>query len=882
MEFSLSGAIRCMDSERDALLTFKGGFRSGLDRFSSWKAEEDCCKWRGVGCDNVTGHVTKLDLHSPDPSDKLQGEISQSLLHLPNVRYLDLSQNNFNNIPIPEFIGSLQYIEYLNLSNANFRGPIPSSLGNLSHLEYLDLSGNGFSLKAKNLNWVYGLSFLKVLDLSGVDLSSAEDWLDAINMLSSLVELHLFYCKLHKLPQYLHHVNFTSLKILDLSDNNFNSPIPDWLFEIGHSVVYLNLSICQLQGLIPDAFGNMTSLTYLDLSKNNLKGPIPLTLGLFQKEIQLNKSSSLRELYLSDNQLNGSLEQSLVQLSQLVALNVARNYLEGNITEAHLKNFSSLRLLDLSSNQLVLNVSSSWIPPFQLETIGLGSCLLGPKFPQWLRSQNNYSSINISYASIVDVVPDWFWNLSSRVKHMDLSFNELKGNVPDFSSQLQLSLLDLSHNYFRSRLPRFSVSLRILALAENSFFGSISHLCGILSVDNSIGYLDLSSNNLSGKIPDCWEYGQNLVILNLANNNLSGQIPNSICHLINLKTLRLDNNSLSGEVTSSLKNCFALRVLGLAHNKLSGNVLELISENLQYLMILELRYNTFSGHIPLQMCRLKNLKILDLASNNLSGTIPRCVFDGMTSFEETLSLVYYPYTTYSEGIKLTVKSKELVYSTILRLVKLLDLSSNNLSGEIPTEVTSLVGLQGLNLSRNHLVGPIPPNTGKMESLEALDLSRNHLSCTMPASMSSLTFLSHLDVSHNNLSGEIPHSTQLQALNYSSFMGNPQLCGFPLSKICSRDELFEDSHCSNEMGDEENHGIQKEGHDGFKIPSFYLSSGLGFITGFWGLWGSLILNRSWRHSYFRFLGNMSDKIYVTVVVGAAKLQRKFQRQQTPPK
>ena len=247
-----------------------------------------------------------------------------------------MSQNKFSySIPIPEFIGSLHHIEYLNLSNANFHGTIPSNLGNLSHLKSLDLSGNGYSsLRAENLNWVYVLSFLKVLDLSGVDLSNAKDWLESINMLSSLVELRLFYCMLHKLPQYVHHVNFTSLKILDLSENNFNSNIPDWLFKIGHSVVYLNLSRCQSQGLIPDAFGNMTSLTSLDLSRNDLEGPIPLTLGLFEKESQLNKSSSLSELYLSDNQLNGSLEQSLVQLSQLVALDVARNYLEGNITEA--------------------------------------------------------------------------------------------------------------------------------------------------------------------------------------------------------------------------------------------------------------------------------------------------------------------------------------------------------------------------------------------------------------------------------------------------------------------------------------------------------------------------------------------------------------------
>ena len=113
---------------------------------------------------------------------------------------------------------------------------------------------------------------------------------------------------------------------------------------------------------------------------------------------------------------------------------------------------------------------------------------------------------DICNAKIVDVVPDWSWNLSSRIKYMNVSSNNLYGYVPNLSMQLQLSLLDLSSNSFDSPLPGFSANLRILALATNSFFGTISHLCEILSVINSLIYLDISRNNLSGEILDHWKF----------------------------------------------------------------------------------------------------------------------------------------------------------------------------------------------------------------------------------------------------------------------------------------------------------------------------------------------------------------------------------------
>jgi Leucine-rich repeat (LRR) protein len=130
------------------------------------------------------------------------------------------------------------------------------------------------------------------------------------------------------------------------------------------------------------------------------------------KSGQVHRQSSLKELRLSNNELNGSLERTIHQLSKLVVLDLGHNKLEGNISDVHLGNFSNLNLLDLSFNQITLNMSINWIPPFQLETIGLANCHLGPQFPKWIQTQKNFSRIDISNASIFGSVPNWFWDLS--------------------------------------------------------------------------------------------------------------------------------------------------------------------------------------------------------------------------------------------------------------------------------------------------------------------------------------------------------------------------------------------------------------------------------------------------------------------------------------
>ena len=57
----------------------------------------------------------------------------------------------------------------------------------------------------------------------------------------------------------------------------------------------------------------------------------------------------------------------------------------------------------------------------------------------------------------------------------------------------------------------------------------------------------------------------------------------------------------------------------------------------------------------------------------------------------------------------------------------LDLSNNNLSGTIPTEIGQLVHLQKLNLFKNQIEGQIPNVFGSMKDLKELNLAFYNLS-----------------------------------------------------------------------------------------------------------------------------------------------------------
>ncbi|KAK2639630.1 hypothetical protein Ddye_027425 [Dipteronia dyeriana] len=187
-----------------------------------------------------------------------------------------------------------------------------------------------------------------------------------------------------------------------------------------------------------------------------------------------------------------------------------------------------------------------------------------------------------------------------------------------------------------------------------------------------------------------------------------------------------------------------------------------------------------------------------------------------------------------EEASLVMKGIAAEYNTILNLVRYIDLSHNNFSGEIPTELTSLGAVQSLNLSDNSFTGRIPSSIGAMSALESIDLSGNQFDGEIPQSISNLTFLSFLNFSNNNLIGKIPLSTQMQSFEASCFIGN-ELCGAPLPENCTETVQTSDHENGEELdGDED------------EVDWFYVSMALGFVVGFWSVIGSLLVNKRWRY------------------------------------
>ncbi|KAF3785811.1 Leucine-rich repeat receptor-like protein [Nymphaea thermarum] len=117
----------------------------------------------------------------------------------------------------------------------------------------------------------------------------------------------------------------------------------------------------------------------------------------------------------------------------------------------------------------------------------------------------------------------------------------------------------------------------------------------------------------------------------------------------------------------------------------------------------------------------------------------------------------------------------------------LDLSDNQLSGPLPTDISHYVGfLTTLDLSKNKFTGEIPDNLKNCTYLNVLKLDSNLFTGEIPSGIGQLSYLKTFSAAGNKLTGNIPPFVNPQ--QPENFASNEGLCGFPLAKCNSKKHI----------------------------------------------------------------------------------------------
>ncbi|XP_023749505.2 receptor-like protein EIX1 [Lactuca sativa] len=560
---------KCLDKERNDLLLFKAPLQHHDDSLSTWRADEhDCCKWSGVMCSTQTGHVTELYISGCS----FVGEISRSLLNLTYLNILDLSYNSFH-VTIPTFIGSLTELSYLDLSYSSFNGTIPRCIGSLRELRQIDLSNN--SLYGTIPPEFGNLTNLQYLDLSNVGRCRVEniEWLSHLSLLEdlrmdgiSLATTNHWVDAILSLPK-LTHLSLGGCELSQVvypySSSFLNSSSSSSSIESLH-LGNNNLNSSMYRWLLPLTTNNLCSL---DLSGNMLDG-IPKYLGNLCSLVSLNFSDNSAIIKFLDflTNLSGCTSLTLADLSAY------GSQFTGSLSD-EIQKFSSLDYLDLSDNHLNGSISEKlWELPW-LQTLDLS-------FNNH-RVPSTYHLSNISY-----------------VKYLDLSSCKLLG--PRFPKWIHtfknLYHLDLSNTGISDTIPL-------------EFWDVWPY---------PLTYLNLSSNNISGKVPDLFLIFDAYSVIDLSSNSFYGPIPK---FSFEMESINLSRNKFSGGISFICQAVYGfLLFLDLSHNSLSGQLPDCLW-NFDSLTVLNLGHNNFFGRLPPSIGSMIQLQVLYLYDNNFSGEL---------------------------------------------------------------------------------------------------------------------------------------------------------------------------------------------------------------------------------------------------------------------
>ncbi|XP_062096597.1 probable LRR receptor-like serine/threonine-protein kinase At1g56140 isoform X2 [Humulus lupulus] len=282
-------------------------------------------------------------------------------------------------------------------------------------------------------------------------------------------------------------------------------------------------------------------------------------------------------------------------------------------------------------------------------------------------------------------------NSTCHITHLRVQSLDAHGVIPEEITALPYLLyFKIDLNYFSGTLP--------------AFLGNLSAL-QILSV---------SHNAFNGPIPKELGNLKDLFMIALGSNNFSGTLPPELGNLSNLQLVYIDSCGLSGEIPSTFAKLRNMRVLYATDSPFSGKIPDFIG-GWKNLTELRLVGNSFEGPIPASFSQLTSLQSLRI-SDIYNGISSLDFLKNLTNLNELIlrnALISGKIPSYIEGFQ---------------SLKTLDLSFNNLTGEIPSSLFTM-SLTSLFLGNNSLSGILPIQLNA--NLQNIDASYNHLSGSLP-------------------------------------------------------------------------------------------------------------------------------------------------------
>ncbi|CAN6838061.1 unnamed protein product [Brassica oleracea] len=489
------------------------------------------------------------------------------------------------------------------------------------------------------------------------------------------------------------------------------------------------------------------------------------------------KTGNVFELDLQDSFLNGPLRSnsSLFRLQHLHTLDLGLNNLTG-IIPASISNLKYLRNLTLYSCNLFGKIPSSLGNLSYLTDLDLSVNDFNGELPGSVGYLNRLTELRLVSANLSGKFPLALLNLS-ELTWIDLRSNKFEGMLPsNMSSLSKLIYFEISGNSFSGSVPLslFMIPTLVdLDLGRNDFTGPLE--IGDISSPSKLRVLYLGENNFNGPVPRSLSKLVSLVSLDLSFwNTRRGKVDFTIfLHLKSLRLLHLSNMNTKTMVDLSLLS----HLMSLGDLDLSGINLKI---NPTLNLPSPIKFLALSScsivEFPKFIQSQTRLIYLDISANQIEGQVPEWLW----------KLPVLWYVNISQNSFYGFEGSEDVIQNSAKIM--LDISSNTFQNPFPLLPVSLMYF---SCSDNRFSGEISREICKLVYLDTLVLSNNNFNGSIPRCFENFnTTLSVLNLRNNSISGVFPEES-IGAYLQSLDVGHNKISGgLPKSLInCTRLEFL---------------------------------------------------------------------------------------------